>query len=99
VPPQAFNSRFNWPRQRRGLSFVDLSGVDLLEVPRGCGVERVMEVEDEAGLKELAGLLLTSDRTLFAHVSITPDDPPRVLPEKDGVAIKDRVRRAALSVA
>ena len=74
-------------------------GVDLLEVARGCGIERVMEVEDEAGLKELAGLLASSDRTLFARVRITPDDPPRVLPEKDGVAIKDRVRKAAMGLA
>jgi hypothetical protein len=27
-------------------------------------------------------------------VPITADDPPRALPEKDGVAIKERVRRA-----
>jgi hypothetical protein len=47
----------------------------------------------------LAGLLATSDRTLFARVRITPDDPPRVLPEKDGVVIKDRVRRAVEKVA
>ena len=73
-------------------------GVDLLDVARGCGIERAIEIEDEAGLKELAGLLATSDRTLFARVRITPDDPPRVLPEKDGVAIKDRVRRAALGL-
>ncbi len=56
-----------------------------------------MDVEDEAGLKELAGLLADCEATLFARVRITPDDPPRVLPEKDGVAIKDRVRRAALA--
>src|SRR6185436_13384900 len=74
-------------------------GVDLLEVARGCGIERVMDIEDETGLRELAGLLATSDRTLFARVRITPDDPPRVLPEKDGVAIKDRVRSAALGLA
>jgi thiamine pyrophosphate-dependent acetolactate synthase large subunit-like protein len=72
-------------------------GVDLLEVARGCGIERVIEVEDEAGLRELAGLLATSDCLLFARVRIRPDDPPRVLPEKDGVAIKDRVRKAALA--
>jgi hypothetical protein len=30
---------------------------------------------------------------VFARVKISPDDPPRVLPEKDGVAIKQRVRR------
>jgi thiamine pyrophosphate-dependent acetolactate synthase large subunit-like protein len=69
-------------------------GVDLLEVARGCGIERVIDVEGDAGLKQLAGLLATSDRTLFARVRIMPDDPPRVLPEKDGVAIKERVRRA-----
>jgi hypothetical protein len=67
-------------------------------VARGCGIERVIEAEDEAGLTELAGLLATSDRTLFARIRITPDDPPRVLPDKDGVAIKNRVRRAALGL-
>jgi len=71
------------------------SGVDLCEVARGCGIEHVLEVTDEAGLRALAGLLATSDRTLFARVVIAPDDPPRVLPEKDGIVIKDRVRRAA----
>jgi thiamine pyrophosphate-dependent acetolactate synthase large subunit-like protein len=70
------------------------SGVDLLEVARGCGIERVMEVQDEAGLRELAGLIGTCDRTLFARVLIAPDDPPRVLPIRDGVEIKNRVRRA-----
>jgi len=72
--------------------------VDLLAVARGCGIERVLEIEDEAGLGELAGLLATSDRTLFARVRILPDDPPRVLPEKDGIVIKERVRRAAEKV-
>jgi thiamine pyrophosphate-dependent acetolactate synthase large subunit-like protein len=75
------------------------SGVDLCEVARGCGIPCVLDVADETGLRELAGLLATSDRTLFARVAITPGDPPRVLPEKDGVAIKDRVRRAVQNVA
>jgi thiamine pyrophosphate-dependent acetolactate synthase large subunit-like protein len=75
------------------------SGVDLLAVARGCGIDRVMEVEDEAGLKELTGLLASHQGTLFARVRITPDDPPRALPEKDGVIIKDRVRRAVEKVA
>jgi thiamine pyrophosphate-dependent acetolactate synthase large subunit-like protein len=69
-------------------------GVDLLEVARGCGIERVIEVGDEAGLRELAKMLSSGEGPVFARVPITPDDPPRVLPEKDGVAIKDRVRRA-----
>jgi thiamine pyrophosphate-dependent acetolactate synthase large subunit-like protein len=74
-------------------------GVDLLAVARGCGIDRVLDVKDEAGLNELAGLLASHDGCLFARVPITADDPPRVLPEKDGVVIKDRVRRAAEKVA
>jgi len=69
-------------------------GVDLCEVARGCGMARVMEIEDEAGLRELAGLLANGEGPLFARVPITADEPPRVLPEKDGVIIKQRVRQA-----
>ena len=69
-------------------------GVDLCSVARGCGFERVLDVYDEDGLRALAKLLRTSNRMLFARVRISPNDPPRVLPEKDGVVIKDRVRRA-----
>jgi thiamine pyrophosphate-dependent acetolactate synthase large subunit-like protein len=75
------------------------SGVDLIDVARGCGIERVIEVEDEAGLRDLAKLLASGEGPLFARVPITPGDPPRVLPEKDGVAIKERVRRAVEKVA
>jgi len=32
--------------------------------------------------------------TLFARVRIAADDPPRVLPTKDGVDLKNRFRRA-----
>jgi thiamine pyrophosphate-dependent acetolactate synthase large subunit-like protein len=70
------------------------SGVDLLSVARGCGIERVIDVQDDAGLHELAALIGTSDRTLFARVPILPEDPPRVLPLRDGIEIKQRVRRA-----
>jgi thiamine pyrophosphate-dependent acetolactate synthase large subunit-like protein len=69
-------------------------GVDLVDVARACGIPRVLDVADEAGLRELARMLANGDGPVFARVPITPDDPPRVLPEKDGVAIKDRVRRA-----
>ena len=74
-------------------------GVDLLAVASGCGIPRVMDVTDEKQLKELAGLLATGNETLFARVRITADDPPRVLPEKDGVVIKDRVRRAVEKIS
>ncbi len=70
------------------------SGVDLVAVARGCGIEHVMDLDDEAGLQNLAGLLRTFERPVFARVKIAPQDPPRVLPVKDGVEIKQRVRRA-----
>jgi thiamine pyrophosphate-dependent acetolactate synthase large subunit-like protein len=70
------------------------SGVDLCAVARGCGIPCVLDVEEEAGLRELASLLTHSDSTVFARIPITRHEPPRVLPEKDGVVIKERVRRA-----
>jgi thiamine pyrophosphate-dependent acetolactate synthase large subunit-like protein len=70
------------------------SGVDLCAVARGSGIARVLDIADDEGLHALAGLLTRGDGPLFARVPITPDDPGRALPEKDGVAIKDRVRRA-----
>ncbi len=73
-------------------------GVDLCNVARGCGFERVLDIKDEDGLKALATMLRTSNKMLFARVQISQDEPPRVLPEKDGVIIKDRVRRAVEAV-
>jgi thiamine pyrophosphate-dependent acetolactate synthase large subunit-like protein len=70
------------------------SGVDLCAVARGSGIAHVIDIADDAGLHELAGLLAKGDGPLFARVPITADGPGRALPEKDGVAIKDRVRRA-----
>jgi thiamine pyrophosphate-dependent acetolactate synthase large subunit-like protein len=70
------------------------SGVDLCAVARGSGIAHVIDIADDAGLHKLARLLAKGDGPLFARVPITADDPGRALPEKDGVAIKDRVRRA-----
>ena len=70
------------------------SGVHLAGVARACGIPEVLDVTDEAALKRLADRLGSYDRTLFANVRIAPSDPPRVLPSKDGVALKLRFRRA-----
>ncbi len=73
------------------------SGVDLLKVAGACGIGPCLDVRDEAGLRDLAGRLETLRETLFARVLIAADEPPRVLPERDGVVLKDRFR-AALGV-
>ena len=70
------------------------SGVDLLRVAGACGIGPCLDVRDEAGLRDLGQRLKTLRETLFARVLIAADEPPRVLPERDGVVLKDRFRAA-----
>ncbi|HVV63395.1 MAG TPA: thiamine pyrophosphate-dependent enzyme [Pseudolabrys sp.] len=70
------------------------SGANLTAVARGCGIASCFDVDDEAGLRMLAGRLAALNETLFARVKIAADDPPRVLPLRDGVALKERFRAA-----
>lgn len=69
-------------------------GVSLTGVARSCGIEAVFDIADEAGLRELAEHLRGFERTMFARVAIRADEPPRVLPSRDGVFLKNRFRRA-----
>ena len=73
------------------------SGIDLVATARACGIGNCYDVSDEAGLADLAARLKSLKATLFARVAIEAEEPPRVLPEKDGVALKQRFR-AALGV-
>jgi thiamine pyrophosphate-dependent acetolactate synthase large subunit-like protein len=70
-------------------------GVSLCGVARGCGIEGVHDISDRFGLADFARLLRSpGDRTLFARIAIHADEPPRVLPSRDGVLLKNRFRRA-----
>ena len=68
--------------------------VDLTKVATACGIGFTMEVHDETGLARLAELLRNFTQTLFVRVAIAPNEPPRVLPPRDGVALKLRFRKA-----
>jgi thiamine pyrophosphate-dependent acetolactate synthase large subunit-like protein len=70
------------------------SGVDLLAVAAACGIGPCLDVRDEAGLRDLAARLKDLRETLFARVLIEASEPQRVLPERDGVVLKDRFRAA-----
>ena len=72
-------------------------GVDLVAVAHASGFAQCFDVRDAAGLADLAARLKDLRATLFARVAISAEEPPRVLPEKDGVALKQRFR-AALGV-
>ena len=70
-------------------------GVSLCGVARSCGIEDVYDISDRAALDAFARLLPSpGDRTLFARVAIHAEEPPRVLPSRDGVFLKNRFRRA-----
>jgi thiamine pyrophosphate-dependent acetolactate synthase large subunit-like protein len=70
------------------------SGVDLVTMARGAGFPACCDVEDEASLAALAARLKDFEQTLFARVRIATEEAPRVLPERDGVALKKRFRAA-----
>lgn len=69
-------------------------GADLCEIARACGIARVMAASSMDAVAEIRDALHRRDGCLFARVSITAADYERVLPERDGAKIKDRVRSA-----
>ncbi len=70
------------------------AGVDLPAVARACGIGDTRTIASEQELAALAALLRSFDRMFFARVQIAPEETPRVLPVRDGVALKHRFRRA-----
>jgi thiamine pyrophosphate-dependent acetolactate synthase large subunit-like protein len=68
--------------------------VDLVGVARSCGIAAAEDIADETALAEFARRARQKERTLFARVAIHADEPPRVLPSRDGVYLKTRFRRA-----
>ncbi|MBV9956103.1 MAG: aldehyde dehydrogenase [Pseudolabrys sp.] len=70
------------------------SGVDLVATARSCGFANCLDVGSEPELDTLAGKLGAGGGLLFARVKIVREEPPRVLPERDGAVIKQRFRRA-----
>ncbi len=76
------------------------AGVSLSGVARACGIDPVFDITDEPALNAFAARLHDFDRpsffdrTVFARIAIRADEPPRVLPSRDGVHLKNRFRRA-----
>jgi thiamine pyrophosphate-dependent acetolactate synthase large subunit-like protein len=70
------------------------AGVDLVGVARACGIRETFDISDEMGVRDFAARVRKSTATLFARIMIRADEPPRVLPPRDGVYLKTRFRRA-----
>lgn len=76
------------------------AGVGLTGVARACGIDAVFDITDGMALAEFAARLHgfdrpgCFDRAVFARVAIHTDEPPRVLPSRDGVFLKTRFRKS-----
>jgi phosphonopyruvate decarboxylase len=70
------------------------NGADLVGIAAASGIPICLDVADKAALADLAGRLKVFGETLFARVAIEAGEPPRVLPLRDGVALKERFRAA-----
>jgi thiamine pyrophosphate-dependent acetolactate synthase large subunit-like protein len=70
------------------------AGISLVGVARACGIAAAFDIDGEAALAEFGARLPTLDGTLFARIAIRADVPPRVLPSRDGVFLKNRFRQA-----
>ena len=68
--------------------------VELVAIARACGFKETFDIIDEVGLRDFGARVHNAPTTLFARVAIRTDEPPRVLPPRDGVLLKTRFRRA-----
>jgi thiamine pyrophosphate-dependent acetolactate synthase large subunit-like protein len=74
------------------------AGVDLAEAARACKL-RVEAVSDLSRADELRDLLHSGEGPLFIHARVDADNQPRVIPSRDGVAIKHRFMQAIGTLA
>lgn len=69
-------------------------GTDLVAVARACGFASTQEIKAEAELDAFAAQALRMTGPGFALIKVVPQNPPRVLPPRDGVYLKNRFRQA-----
>jgi len=69
-------------------------GVDLCAVARSCRFAETVLVRAENALADLRSFLLQAPGPVFAVAKIAAGEPPRVLPPRDGHALRARFRNA-----
>ena len=67
-------------------------GARLVDVAAGFGIDNTLEIRDIADIDQLAKQINARDTTTFAQIYIDTGEPPRALPPRDGVAVKNKVR-------
>lgn len=69
-------------------------GVNLDRVAQACGFGWTREIRDMAGVEDLRTRLSSRDGVKLATIKVKAENPPRVLPPRDGVYVKNRFRAA-----
>lgn len=69
-------------------------GVDLAAVARGCGIGAAFACDSLDGCADVARRINARSGTTFVQVLIDANEPPRVLPPRDGAFVKNRFRAA-----
>ena len=69
-------------------------GTDLVTVAKGCNVSDARRIQSLDDLPNLVERIRAKTGPLFAQVLISANEPPRALPPRDGVFVKNRFRAA-----
>jgi thiamine pyrophosphate-dependent acetolactate synthase large subunit-like protein len=69
-------------------------GISIDRVAQTCGFAWTGEITDMPGVEDLRCRVAARDGLKLATIKITPENPPRVLPPRDGIYVKNRVRAA-----
>lgn len=69
-------------------------GCDLVGVAAACGIPESITVDNSDRLKAARDMFRRRGQPRFIRLVIAADEPPRVMPSRDGVEIKLRFRRA-----
>jgi thiamine pyrophosphate-dependent acetolactate synthase large subunit-like protein len=69
-------------------------GVPLDRVAQACGFAWTAEIADMVGVEDLRRRVAARDGLKLAAIKISPENPARVLPPRDGVYVKNRFRAA-----
>lgn len=67
-------------------------GTSLVAVAKGCGIADAFGVESLDGYAEVAKRIDARRGPALAQVFISPTEPPRALPPRDGTFVKNRFR-------
>ena len=69
-------------------------GVDLAAMAKAAGIAESLSLTEMSAVERLARRISKRDGCLFAVVRVAAGEPPRVLPPRDAVVLKNRFRTA-----